>query len=208
MSTPDFEKIMGRIAQATGINSQIELASILNLNRSAISRAKKRGKMPERWISRLCDIFDLDPKWLKKGQNSLEDLVEVPLAKAKLDAGGGSYIVDSNVRGHVGFGREYLSKKGNPGSMVLMEVIGDSMEPVICEGDSVLIDQSQLDIYSGAIYALGLLETIMVKRLEKHPDKLLLLSENSNYTMIALQGDELDALRIIGRVVGMWRDFR
>lgn len=208
MSSQNFEKIMDRIAQSTGINTQIELACILNLNRSAISRAKKRGMVPERWISKLCDIFDLEPNWLKEGRSNLEDLVEVPLVEAKLDAGGGSYIVDSNIKGHIGFCRDYLSKKGNPGQMVIMEVIGDSMEPVICESDAVLIDQSQLDIYSGGIYALGIFEAIMVKRLEKHPNKLLVLSENSNYTPIALQGDELDAVRIIGRVVGMWRDFR
>jgi phage repressor protein C with HTH and peptisase S24 domain len=89
-----------------------------------------------------------------------------------------------------------------------MEVIGDSMEPLIREGDSVLIDQSRREVHSGGIYALGIAETIMVKRLERQPSKLVLLSANPGYAPIVLQGDEIDTVRVIGTVVGMWRDFR
>lgn len=207
MDSKDFEAIMDRLAQVTGIHSQIELASMLDLNRSAISRAKKRGKMPEKWIVKLSAMFDLDPDWLRHGQSSLDQFVEIPFVQAKLGAGGGSHVVDADVKGYFAFRNQWLLQKGRVSSMVLMEVIGDSMEPVIHEADLVLIDQSQQEIYSGAIYALGLAETIMVKRLEKYPSQLLVVSANPRYASIALQGDELDTVRIIGRIVGMWRDF-
>jgi phage repressor protein C with HTH and peptisase S24 domain len=90
--------------------------------------------------------------------------------------------------------------------MVLMQVIGDSMEPSIREGDYVLIDQSKQEIYSGGTYALGLEDTIMVKQLDKRPNELVILSTNPRYSSIVLSGDELDTVRLIGRVVGIWRD--
>ena len=208
MSVQQFEAIMRRIAQATGIASQSELASVLNLNRSAVSRAKQRGHVPERWISRLCELFALDPEWITEGIQQIERFMEVPVVTAKLGAGGGSHVVDAEVRGHLGFRSDWLHRKGRPEHMVLMQVIGDSMIPGIREGDYVLIDQSQQEVYAGGIYALGLEETIMVKRLEKYPHELLILSDNPKYTPITLRGDEIETVRIIGRVVGLWREFR
>jgi phage repressor protein C with HTH and peptisase S24 domain len=70
----------------------------------------------------------------------------------------------------------------------------------------VLIDQSKKEIYPGGIYALGLEDTIMVKQLDRRPDELVILSANSKYSPIILRGDELETVRIIGRVVGVWRD--
>jgi phage repressor protein C with HTH and peptisase S24 domain len=207
MTSQQFGQFMRRLTQATPLRSQSELAAALGLNRSAVSRAKSRDMVPERWIVRLSELFDLDPDWLREGQTSLDRLVDIPIVTARLGAGGGSHIVDAEVRGHVGFRSEWLHKKGRPRDMVLMQVIGDSMEPDIHEGDFVLIDQSQQEIHAGGIYALGLEDTIMVKRLDKHPGELVVLSVNPNYSPLVLQGDELETVRIIGRVIGMWRDF-
>lgn len=208
MSPTPFEAFMRRLVQATAIRSQSELAATLDLNRSAVSRAKHRGVVPEKWIDRLCERFDLDPEWLRSGQDGLDRFLDIPLVQAKLDAGGGSHMVDAGVQGHIAFRRDWLRRKGSPESMVLMEVIGDSMEPVIREGDAVLIDQSRREIIAGSIYALGIAETILVKRLEKRPNQLVLLSANPDYPPVPLQGDEIDTVRIIGKVVGMWREFR
>ncbi|MCF8105678.1 MAG: helix-turn-helix domain-containing protein [Desulfohalobiaceae bacterium] len=208
MTSRQFGEFMRRVAQATGIQSQSELAKRLDVDRSAVSRAKNRDMVPGRWITRLCELFDLDPDWLREGQASLDRFWEIPIVTARLGAGGGSHMVDADVRGHIAFRSDWLHHKGRPRDMVLMEVIGDSMEPAIREGDFVLIDQSQKEIYAGGVYALGLEETIMVKRLDKHPSELVILSSNPEYSPIVLQGDELETVRIIGRVIGMWRDFR
>ena len=208
MTSNQFTSFMRRVAQAAGIQSQSELAGALDLNRSAVSRAKSRDMVPERWIARLCQMFDLDPDWLREGRTSLDRFVEIPIVTARLGAGGGSHIVGADVRGHVAFRSDWLHHKGRPRDMVLMQVIGDSMEPAIREGDFVLIDQSQQEIHTGGMYALGLEETIMVKRLDRHPGELVILSANPRYSPIVLQGDELETVRIIGRVIGMWRDIR
>ena len=91
--------------------------------------------------------------------------------------------------------------------MVLMQVIGDSMEPGIREGDYVLIDQSKQEIHAGGVYALGLEDAIMIKQLDKRSHELFIISANSKYSPIVLRGDELETVRIIGRVLGIWRDF-
>ena len=76
------------------------------------------------------------------------------------------------------------------------------------DGDTILIDESQKDILAGAVYAVGVDDTIMVKRLEKHPNKLVLLSDNKDYTPIYLEGVDIDSVRIIGKVIWICREFR
>jgi phage repressor protein C with HTH and peptisase S24 domain len=92
--------------------------------------------------------------------------------------------------------------------MVLMDIFGNSMEPEMKDGDTILIDESQKDVLAGAIYAVGVDDTIMVKRLEKHPNKLVLLSDNRDYHPIYLQGNEINSVRIIGKVVWICRELR
>jgi phage repressor protein C with HTH and peptisase S24 domain len=207
MASSQFQAFMRRLAQAAGIDSQSELASVLELNRSAVSRAKSRDRVPEQWIAKLCALFSLDPDWLRDGQSSLDRFVEVPIVTARLGAGGGSHVVDADVQGHIAFRSSWLHQKGRPRDMVLMQVVGDSMEPGIREGDYVLIDQSKQEIYPGGVYALGLEDAIMIKQVDKRPDELIIISANSKYSPITLRGDVLETVRIIGRVLGIWRDF-
>ena len=91
--------------------------------------------------------------------------------------------------------------------MVLVDIFGNSMEPDLKDGDTVLVDQSQKDILAGAIYAVGIEDTLMVKRLEKHQNKLVLLSNNEAYSPIFLEGHEIDTARIIGKVIWACREF-
>ena len=51
-------------------------------------------------------------------------------------------------------------------------------------------------------------DTIMVKRIEKHPGKLVLLSDNREYLPIFLTNEEIDSVRIIGKVLWICRELR
>ena len=67
---------------------------------------------------------------------------------------------------------------------------------------------SQRDILAGSISAVGIDDTIMVKRIEKHPGKLVLRSDNKDYEPIYLSGDDMDSFRIIGKIVWISRDVK
>lgn len=93
--------------------------------------------------------------------------------------------------------------------MVLMEAVGDSMEPEIKAGDTILIDQSQTDIYAGAIYAIGMDEVVLVKFVDKVPGKYVLRSANERYEPIEVDlADESLNVRVIGRVIWWCREAR
>ena len=97
-------------------------------------------------------------------------------------------------------------EKGSVEAMVLFDIFGNSMEPEIRNGDTVLVDQNQKEILAGALYAVGIEDTIMVKRIEKRPNKLVLLSNHKDYLPVLLTHKEAEDVRIIGRVIWICRE--
>ncbi len=214
-----FDAFFARLCSETEIRNQSQLARELEVGRAAVSLAKRKGTVPARWILDLSARFGLNPLWLEKGKGlprpeSVADrdderpYHEIPKVRARLCAGGGSFETEGQVEGYYSFRSDWLRTRGNPTNMVLMEVIGNSMEPEIKEGDMVLIDQSRSDVLSGGIYAVGVEDTVMVKRVERLPGTLVLRSDNTDYSPIHLAGDELDNVRVIGKILWTSREYR
>ena len=87
-----------------------------------------------------------------------------------------------------------------------MDIFGNSMEPELKQGDTVLIDQSQKTVLACAIYAVGLADTIVIKRLEQRPKELVLFSENERYPVMRFRDEEMNSVRIIGKVIWVCRE--
>lgn len=212
----EFKTYWDRVSRALSISSQQELAEALGVNRSAVTQAKRRNVIPDKWTLKLVRDYGLEPLWLETGQGSMRretcavagGLHQVPKVMARLCAGGGSFETENAVQEYHAFHEDWLRRKGTPGEMVLMDVFGASMEPEIREGDTALVDQSQQSILAGAIYAVGVEDTVMVKRMEKRPGALVLISDNTDYAPIELRGQEVETIRIIGKVVWICREYR
>jgi phage repressor protein C with HTH and peptisase S24 domain len=200
-----FDDFFQRVVKTTGISTQKELAGLLGIEPAAITLAKSRG-VPKSWGLTIAAAFGVNPVWLKTGsgpvyQNEQASTVLVPKVAAKACAGGGSFELSDTIVDELPFDRSWLSKKGNPGRMVAMEVIGDSMSPELEPGDNILIDQSQNQIADNNLYVVGLADNIQVKRVQIRPGLVVLFSTNQRYSPVTLQGDEIDTLRVIGRVL-------
>jgi len=200
-----FDDFFQRVAKTTGISTQKELAALLGIDPAAITMAKGRG-VPKSWGLTIAAAFGVNPVWLKTGtgpvyQNEQTNTLLVPKVAARACAGGGSFELGDRIVDELPFDRSWLSKKGNPGRMVAMEVIGDSMSPELEPGDNILIDQSQDQVADNNLYVVGLADSIQVKRIQVRPGLVVLFSTNQRYSPVTLQGDEIDTLRVIGRVL-------
>ena len=214
MPSERFDSFIKRLSEAKIITSQASLAKTLSISRAAITQAKKNDSIPIKWITELSRRFNVNPDWLEKGTGSKvlspniyhEIFLQVPKIKARLSAGGGSFETEPDIKEFYSFRKDWLNKKGKARDMVLMDIFGNSMEPELKEGDTVLIDQSQKAVLAGAIYAVGFDDTIVVKRLEKRPKELVLLSENERYPIMRFRDEEMDSVRIIGKVIWVCRE--
>ena len=212
-----FDNFFVRVSQSLGISRFSELAKIVNVNRSSITQARRKDSIPANWLLELFRSHGLNPDWLeggvgpqwmKAGDRLETTFFPVPKVQARLCAGAGSFEIGEQVEEYYSFQSTWLQNKGTKDRMVLMDVFGSSMSPEIKDGDTVLIDQSQTDIYAGTVYAVGVEDTIMVKRIEKHPRKLVLLSDNKAYAPIFLSENEMDRVRILGKVLWVCRELR
>lgn len=217
MPKTKFDIFSKKVNEVLGLRNQNELSDVIGVNSSSITQARKRDKIPANWILQLCLKYGLNPNWLEKDVGSAfiqpfndieEEFMQIPKVRARLCAGGGSFEVGSEIEGYYSFRKDWLSRKGNADKMVLMDIFGNSMEPELKESDVVLIDESQKDILAGSIYAVGIDDTIMVKRLEKRPKGLALLSENTKNETIYMEGEDLNRVRIIGKVLWVGREFK
>ena len=218
-----FDPFFARLKKATSITSQLAMADALGINRSAVTQAKNRDAVPQKWVLQLARRYGLSPDWLEYGTgrerpatgrattgHASQELyvVEVPKVAATVSAGGGSFEVGANPLATHPFPRKWLARLGRPESMVFMDVVGESMEPAIFDGDMVLIDQSCIVPGQHQIYAVGYEDTLYVKRIEKKVASIVLHSDNANYAPIEVSGDELQSFRVIGKVVWLCRDCR
>jgi phage repressor protein C with HTH and peptisase S24 domain len=80
---------------------------------------------------------------------------------------------------------------------------GDSMEPRINDGDSLLVDRNQKTMTDGRVYVLRFGDEVRVKRLFKRPDGgLIIRSDNTDhYPDVIVTAEEMQHVEIIGRVV-------
>jgi phage repressor protein C with HTH and peptisase S24 domain/DNA-binding transcriptional regulator YiaG len=133
----------------------------------------------------------------------------IPKVQARLAAGTGSLETEGKIIGYYAFKTDFLRRKGRPKTMVLMDVTGDSMEPVLLDRDTVLIDESQDAIIAGGVYAVGIEQEVYVKYLDRIPGKLVLRSRNERYAPIEvdMNGQVSESVRIIGRVVWSCREY-
>jgi len=230
-----FDSFYSRACEASGAKTQMELARILNINRSAITQAKNRDAVPEKWLLALSRKFAVSPDWLEHGDKypktilkplklnsggarhqataqftspdgDFTEIINVPKISAVLCAGGGSFEVENAIVDHIPLPSPMLHKLGNPNGMVFMDVAGDSMEPGILNGDTVLIDQSIKPCKPGTVMAVGYDETIFIKRVQPYADGgLALLSDNAAYDPIRIYGDELNTFRVLGKLVWLFR---
>lgn len=149
-------------------------------------------------------------EWLEKAgcsivfpDNDIKQLTSYRfIPKVAAIAGAGATLETSDeVLGYYAFrsdwlGIEHVSEKKS----VLMDVRGDSMEPLLKDGDTLLVDQSDTDIMDGKIYVVTLGDELRVKRIQKGFKGYVLRSENPRYADITIEGEDLASFRVHGRV--------
>ena len=132
------------------------------------------------------------------------DWIEVPRLPVGAAAGPGALGADELPFDSFRFSRRWLKEQGlSDGQLSTIRVQGDSMEPVLHDGDEILVDRAQRALRDG-IHVVRLGDALMVKRLAPAgPGRATLLSQNYAYPPVEVALTELE---IIGRVV--WKSGR
>ena len=83
-------------------------------------------------------------------------------------AGGGALDLDETIRGWIYFRREWLDRQAiDPRAADVIKVRGESMEPTLPDGCSILLDRRRRSLRSGRIFVVRTDEGVVVKRSER-----------------------------------------
>ncbi|SJN08999.1 Phage repressor [Halomonas citrativorans] len=149
-------------------------------------------------------------QWLAFGEEKaqsfevqgMDDYAFVPLYDAQCSAGDGAWNENCRVLTHISFTRYSLRKQGlTPDHLSAIRIDGDSMEPVLHSGDTVLIDHTRTAIEGEGIYILRLDGHLYAKRLQRNFDGVAIISANNAYDKVTVPRDRLHELEIVGRAV-------
>jgi phage repressor protein C with HTH and peptisase S24 domain len=132
------------------------------------------------------------------------DFAPVRHLDIRVSAGSGAINEDANVVETLAFRRDWLTKLGvSANSVVLVKVIGNSMQPGLHDGDLALVDTTKTTIRSGNVYALTDIDAqTLVKRIETVPDHgIILRSDNSDFAPLHRFGVDANSVAIHGQVI-------
>lgn len=104
-------------------------------------------------------------------------LVVLPRVSPRLHPG--SVLLEKDeVQPGVAFQHFWLTARGQVRGMVVMEMQGTHMEPTIAHKSLLLLDRSRTEVVPGGIYALAFGTEVVIKRLDRLPGSLVLISDN------------------------------
>jgi len=191
-----------------------DVAKALGISKESLSHFKKRGRVPLEQIVYFCAERNISINWLLFGQSPklLEEESEKYLRIryfTKMNAGaGGGALNEEEEYAYLHLDRELLAKLYHLShikaeDIVALNVLGDSMEPILQNGEVVLINTKSKELKSGGIFVISTTAGLFVKRLAQRIDgSIELISDNKNYNSEILSVDELTNTQIVGRVIG------
>lgn len=197
----------GQLAEAVGVKQ----ASI-----SDLETGKSQASSFSASIAKACGV---DPLWLEVGTGEMTssesgalspplktDYEMIPMYSASGSCGNGYFNDHIEINGSQAFNLDWLNKLGiKPRSAAVMLAVGDSMEPYIFDGDSVLFDMTDLEPRHRQVYVIRRPDcSLSIKRLiQQLNGHWIVKSDNPDYEDERVSASTIHELPFVGRI--RWR---
>ncbi len=200
----DINAIIDRIKEIKKLNSDLDVAEILGISRTALAERKRRSSIPFEEIIRFSDKEGLSHEWLLTGKGPEryvdkatffgENQIDRPVT-ARVDvftlAGAGSpkLLTEYEPIESIWLPLEFTGP-----NIVPVKIRGQSMYPTIWDGALVGVDTGDKVVISGEIYAIWIpYEGAVVKRLFMEFDRVMVKSDNPQFPTLSIPYKELEA---------------
>lgn len=233
----DCMELKDRIRLLRGKESQASFGDRFGVNQTTVSRwekgaepskeellelARLAGASVEEFLAGDGDIPETLPSRPSKPSPSPTTRIPEVDVRGGMGGGGvasleinhtdewGNQVVCDDVRGSWDMPVDYVRHELRvvPSRVQIIEVRGDSMEPVLHSRDRVMIDLDDTDPGQGGVFAIWDGMSVLVKRIERihksDPPAVRVISDNPNHSPFDLVLDDGGG-RIIGRAVWFGR---
>ena len=205
--------------------SQAKLAKMAGVPQSTIAQIETGRNKSTKKIIELAEILDTTPNYLLNGVKDLSVVpvsseigsysdknisdkgayVKIPHYDISLSAGIGNatWIVRDNPDKLL-FRESWLQRKGlNESSLKAMYVRGESMEPLLYDMDTILLDINDIEIVDGSVYAIIFKNRLYIKELRNSEDGIDIISYHRDYETMHVTQETYDQFKVLGKMV--WR---
>ncbi len=177
------------------------------------------------FINKLVETYKVNPNWLFRNEFPIfldeesegliknvspeekSNLVYIPKYNPRAAAGSGTEVSSEYVEYFIAVDQDWIRSIIGflPKHLNALEVEGDSMIPLINNGDLIIFDLNKNQPNDG-IYVLCIDDCVLVKRIQCQPNyKLKIISENKVYEPYEVDL-KTDNVRVIGKVVWQGRE--
>lgn len=201
--------------------NQTEFGKKIGITMRAVQKWENGESKPQNsTLKSLINTFNVNPDWLLTGdgemfldnasrQQELSDIISIPYyPEVSAAAGSGALVYDENTVKHLQISSAIINISTGD-NVCLINATGNSMQPVIDDRDLLLVDLSQKLITDEGIYVIRLDTTLVVKRVQKILNGVILISDNPQYPpreISANNFNENDAA-VIGKVIAVIKNF-
>ena len=213
-------EIIGRIKylmKEMGLK-QVQFAERIGVDTSNLSKyLNAHMPLSESFLNRMVVNLGVSKEWLLEGSDLPfgKKVVRVDGDNAQAGGAGATPVYDVDVTAGVASGRNELFASENIVGWVnlpnmspdcrIVRVSGDSMAPVIMDGDFVAVREvsNPNQIYWGQIYVIQLDDFRLVKYLRRHtdPNMVVLRSENPNYDDMDVRRSDIHEMLLVQHVL-------
>lgn len=212
MTMTDPRARLLELAEQQGV-SLTALSQLIGRNATYLQQFVRKGsprRLEERDRRKLAEFLGVDeaelgaPEYISYGAADAAAWLDVPRIDAAASAGAGALDASDQAVGAFRFSEHWLRAQGlNPDMLSAIRVAGDSMEPLLRDGDEILVDRTPRPLRDG-VHVVRVGEALLVKRIQAgRPGRVVLESDNAAYRPMELAPDEVV---VIGRVV--WKSGR
>ena len=206
----DARSTLAGLADEAG-TSLAWLSRALGRNDAYLQQFVKRGtprrldEEDRRWLAA---YFNVDERALGGTAGGEAAMVAVRRIDAKAHAGAGGLVEDDRNGGEERIDPRVVARLGvSPATLTMITAHGDSMEPLIHDGDALFVDMADRRLSSRpGIFVIRLDGVLLVKRVARIGLEVQVTSDNPDTPAIAPV--RADRVAVIGRVVRLARSLR
>jgi phage repressor protein C with HTH and peptisase S24 domain len=206
----DARSTLAGLADEAG-TSLAWLSRALGRNDAYLQQFVKRGtprrldEEDRRWLAA---YFNVDERALGGTVGGDATMVAVRRIDAEAHAGAGGLVEDDRNGGEERIDPRVVARLGvSPAALTMITAHGDSMEPLIHDGDALFVDMADRRLSSRpGIFVIRLDGALLVKRVSRIGLEVQVTSDNPVTPTIA--SARADRVAVIGRVVRLARSLR
>ncbi len=184
--------------------SQADLVRVTGESRTSISAYCTGERTPGAATAiRIADALDTTVEYLILGRQRLVATeYAVPILDVRLAAGAGSFATHEMVSSYMTLPDHVMRTLGRTTTegLSMVEIEGDSNEPIMRDGALVLIDETDTRIREGFFFAFRIHDQLRIKRLRPFGvGGIEAISANPAYPPETYEGPAMEHFKVIGR---------